>query len=296
MREDELIAAVRAQLDDPAGVTGIGDDCAIFSHDGELCVSVDGIVEGRHFAASDAPEAVGRKAAAAALSDLAAMGARPVGALVSLHCPERWDAQVIMTSLRTELQRHDCALLGGDTTAADALVISVTVWGKPAEGGRLLRRSGAAVGDLLVVTGWLGGSLASGRHLRPEPRLLEGLWLAGFDAVSAMMDVSDGLATDGPRLAAANACGSLLLPRSAPIHEDVPQRGDIVRAAMCDGEDYELLFTLRPDAWPELAVQWPFDNLPLTIVGMLCEEPGSWVEDDYGRVMLSPYAGFEHEV
>ncbi|MEK7413406.1 MAG: AIR synthase related protein, partial [Planctomycetota bacterium] len=172
--ENKLIRALRERARAPDGMTGIGDDCCIWTPRGETCLSVDAIAENHHFRRGDDPRAVGRKAAAAAISDLAAMGARPVGAVVAISCSAHWDAAAVMDGLASELERLHCPLLGGDTTAADSLVVSVTVWGEAVSGtqgtpGRLVRRSGGRTGDLLVVTGSFGGSLASGRHLRPEP-------------------------------------------------------------------------------------------------------------------------------
>ena len=296
MDESKLIDEVRRIVsDDPAGQVGIGDDACIWNPGGATCLSVDGMVEGKHFTSNTAPQDVGRKAAAAALSDIAAMGAMPVGATVSLHAPEHWDSLAVMRGLVDELQRHGCHCFGGDTTAAEQLVVSVTVWGETVEGGRLLRRNGASAGDLLIVTGALGGSFASGRHLRPEPRLAEGQWLAKQDAVTAMMDISDGLAADAPKLAAASGCGNLLLPGQIPIHSDLAQVPHAIEQALGDGEDFELLFAVEPAAWPTLNLAWPFDTA-IHSVGWLLQQPGSFIEDPFGRMAPSPFSGFEHKV
>lgn len=292
MRENDLIRQLRERVADPAGVTGIGDDCCVWTPGGTTCLSVDAIVEGVHFRADDSPALVGRKAAGAALSDLAAMGARPVGAAVALSCPARWDAAAVMGGLIDELARHGCPLLGGDTTGAEQLTVSVTVWGERVA-SRFLLRSGAQAGDLLVVTGPLGGSLASGRHLRPEPRFAEGQWMAGQPYVRALMDLSDGLASDAPRLAEASGCGCLLLPNEVPVHPDVPTMSDTARAACCDGEDFELLAAVDAAHWPNLQLAWPFER-PLSRVGWLLDEPGTFIEDRNGRLAPLPWRGFEH--
>jgi thiamine-monophosphate kinase len=271
---------------------GIGDDCCIWTPKGETCLSVDAIVEGLHFSAGDEPKLVGRKAAGAALSDIAAMGGRPVGAVVSLSCPARWNAETVMDGLLDELQRHGCPLLGGDTTASDQLVISVTVWGERAS-ARFVTRTGAGPGDLLIVTGPLGGSLASGRHLRPEPRFAEGQWLADQPFVRAMMDISDGLAADAPKLAAANGCGCILLPAEVPVHPDVPGSAEPAKAACCDGEDFELLAAVAAEHWPSLQLAWPFPR-PLVRVGWLLQEPGTFIEDRRGRMVPMEWQGYEH--
>ncbi|MBA2482088.1 MAG: thiamine-phosphate kinase [Planctomycetes bacterium] len=292
MKENDLIRNLRARVTDPSGVTGIGDDCCVWTPGGPTCLSVDAIVEGRHFRSEDEPALVGRKAAGAALSDLAAMGARPVGAVVALSCPARWNGEAVMAGLIAELERHGCPLLGGDTTASDQLVVSVTVWGERAS-ARFLVRSGAGPGDLLIVTGPLGGSLASGRHLRPEPRFAEGQWLADQPYAHAMMDLSDGLAADAPKLAQASGCGCLLLPQDVPVHPDVAQMSDGAKAACCDGEDYELLVAVSAEHWPNLQLAWPFPR-PLSRVGWLLDQPGAFIEDRQGRVVPMTWTGFEH--
>lgn len=293
--EQALIRAVGAANPAPEGMLGIGDDCCVWTPRGPTCLSVDAIAEGRHFTTDADPRLVGRKAAAAALSDLAAMGAVPVGAAVAISCPGRWDAAAVMAGLSAELARHVCPLLGGDTTGADSLVVSVTVWGEgdPEARGRLLRRSGGQVGDLLVVSGPLGGSLRSGRHLTPEPRLAEGRWLARQGFVHALMDLSDGLAADAPKLAEASGCGCLLLPEQVPVHPDVPELSDTVTAAMCDGEDYELLAAVEPGMWPTLQLAWPFAS-DLAVVGWLIPEAGAWMEDRSQRRVPLAMRGFEH--
>lgn len=293
--EEALIKAVAAAQNAPPGMLGIGDDCCVWTPRGPTCLSVDAITEGRHFTADAPPGLIGRKAAAAALSDLAAMGAVPVGAVVALSCPGRWDAAAIMAGLGDELRRHGCPLLGGDTTGAEALTVSVTVWGEadPEARGRLLTRAGGQAGDLLVVTGPLGGSLRSGRHLTPEPRLAEGRWLARQPFVHALMDLSDGLASDAPRLATASGCGCLLLPEQVPVHPDVPDLSDTVTAALCDGEDFELLAAVEPGLWPTLQLAWPFPS-PLAVVGWLLPEPGAWMEDRGQRRVPLALRGFSH--
>lgn len=295
--ESSLIRALRARIRDPAGMRGIGDDCCVWTPGGPTCLSVDAVAEGRHFTADTPPALVGRKAAAAALSDLAAMGARPVGAVAALSCPARWDALAVMQGLADELDRHGCPLLGGDTTGADSLVVSVTVWGEgvatAGAAARLVGRDGGVAGDLLVVTGPLGGSLASGRHLRPEPRLAEGQWLAQHGFVHAMMDLSDGLAADAPKLAGAAGCGCLLLPEQVPVHDDVAAFSDTVTAAMTGGEDYELLVAIEAAQWPTLQLAWPFAN-PLAVVGWLLPEPGGWMEDRHQRRVPLAFQGYEH--
>jgi thiamine-monophosphate kinase len=280
----------------------VGDDGCVVDVADRLTLSVDTVVEGRHFTAGTEPHAIGHKAMAAALSDLAAMGAIPVGALVALSGPSSvWAA--IQAGMADCAESYACLVIGGDTTTADAVTVSVTVLGRPAvAGGRLLTRDAAQSGDLLVVTGRLGGaydaSTGNGRHLRPEPRLTAGQWLAQRDFVHAAMDLSDGLLVDAQRLAAASGRGLVLFGSQLPLHADIPTWTDGVRAAMTDGEDYELLFSVDPAQWPTLMLAWPFaDELPLTQVGMLRSEADLvLVEDSMGRLGPPPAAWqvFEH--
>lgn len=292
MREGELIRALRARISDPHGVIGIGDDCCVWTPGGPTCLSTDTIVEGRHFTLQATPAQVGRKAAGAALSDLAAMGAVAKGAVVAITCPSRWDSLAVMDGLIIELERHGCPLLGGDTSGGEELSLTVTVWGEAAQ-GRFLYRSGGRPGDLLVVTGPLGGSLIAGRHLAPEPRFAEGAWLAGHPAVHACMDLSDGLAADAPKLARSSGCGCLLLPGQVPVHGDVPEMSDAVAAAMQDGEDYELLAAIAPEHWPNVQLAWTFSR-PLSVVGWLIEQDAMQMEDRSGRVVPLAFRGYEH--
>lgn len=295
MRERDLHAWLTERCRPPATMLGIGDDCCIFPADGAVALSTDSIVEAVHFAPDTAPAAIGRKAAAAALSDLAGMAAIPIGAVVAIHGGAGHDLPGVMQGLAAELERHGCPLLGGDTARSATLVVNVTVWGRPGPSGRLLRRDGGQIGDLLIVTGALGGSLTSGRHLQPEPRLGEAQFCARHDCVHAAMDLSDGLALDARRLAEASGCGALLLIDQLPIHADVPGGRDAAHQAATDGEDFELLIAVTAARWPELAMAWPFDELPLTVVGWLVEQPGLWQEAGRDLVPLE-WLGYDHEL
>lgn len=144
-----------------------------------------------------------------------------------------------------------------------------------------------------MVTGPLGGSLASGRHLRPEPRFACGQWLAASPYVHACMDLSDGLAADAPKLAAASGRGCILLPGEVPVHDDVPPMSDTARAACCDGEDFELLAAVSAAHWPQLQLAWPFSPA-LERVGWLVDQAGTWCETPDGRLVPLPWNGFEH--
>jgi thiamine-monophosphate kinase len=296
MRENDLIAWLQRRHGVTApGTTGIGDDCCTWRASGEVCLSVDAIVEGVHFLTTDSDADVGMKAAGAALSDLAAMGADPVGAAVILQVGPGRDARSLMAACGDRLVACGCPLLGGDTVSAPATALGVTVWGRPGPAGRLIRRRGAVAGDRLVVTGALGGSLASGRHLRPEPRLAEGRWLAAQGSVRAMMDLSDGLAADAAKLATASGLGCRIAAGAVPRHPDTARCLDPLAAAFVDGEDFELLLAVDPAGWDGLARAWPF-TLSLTAIGELIAGTGVEIEDAQGRRQTCPYAGYEHRL
>ncbi|HEY0630869.1 MAG TPA: thiamine-phosphate kinase [Thermoleophilaceae bacterium] len=263
MGELELIAAIKAALGPaPARVlTGPGDDAAVVRADAVLATSTDTVVDGVHFSLSThSPADVGHKALATALSDIAAMGAGPGEAYVALVMPPHFGGALeLVEGMRELAARHGVALAGGDVVSGPVLAITVTVTGWSGAADRLVYRSGARPGDIVGVTGELGGSgaglrlLESGespperdalvtRHRRPEPLLATGLALAAV-GVSAMIDVSDGVATDAGHLAAAS--GALI-----EIHlADLPLAAGVESAsfAATAGDDYELLFTAPPD-------------------------------------------------
>ena len=221
-------------------LVGPGDDCAWLRSRGSLAVSTDSFTEGIHFQRTWAPgEQVGARAMAAALSDLAASRARPIGCVVAIASPIFDDyCDAVMAGVNAAAERWACPLLGGDTTRApEKLGLHITVLGEPSGPGPLLR-SGAAAGDLLLLSGPLGASA------RAVARLLDGedaRWpivrprldlLPQLDAATAGIDISDGLLADGEHLAKASGL-RLVLDRQ-------PQWDD---AALCGGEDYELLVT-----------------------------------------------------
>jgi len=248
-------------------LTGVGDDCAVLRGEGKshfLLFKTDVMVENVHFTRKASPEKIGHKALARALSDLAAMGARPLAAVITLGVPAGESPQrlrAIYRGLEKTAKKYAVDLVGGETTRAAQLFLNVALLGE-CRGYRPVLRSGARAGDLIFVTGRLGGTQA-GRHLTFTPRLAEGEWLARRGFASALMDLSDGLGADLPRLAAASGAGFQLdesaIPRS---------RGATLQAALDDGEDYELLFTVRPSRAESLKKMWPF-AAPLHCIGVM---------------------------
>ena len=249
---------------------GIGDDAAVLKPPpGErVLVSTDAHVEGVHFHwKTSAPVTVGRRALVANLSDLAAMGGRPLGFVLALAAPPRLEVRRldgVVRGLVAEAERHACPLVGGNVTRARETSLTITVLGS-ARPGRILTRRGARNGDRILVTGCVGGSALEvaraarcGTRIRrvPEPRLAAGRLLARTRGVGACIDVSDGVGADLGHLLAAGLGGPLgaqLDPAGLPTPRGFGPACrrlglEPTRLALSGGEDWELLFTLRPGA------------------------------------------------
>jgi thiamine-monophosphate kinase len=307
--ESELIAHLKPLL--PTNdfvVTGAGDDCAVLelgAPDTQTLFKTDAVVEGIHFTAHTEPERVGRKALARCLSDIAAMGGTPTAAVVTLGLPRGFEPERVKSlyrGLNRLAAQYQIAVVGGETTTnPGGWLVNVALLGTVPR-GRALLRSGATAGDALFVTGALGGSLA-GKHLDFEPRLAEGRWLLEFGGVSALMDLSDGLASDLPKLLAASGVAGAELRKSAvPISRearDHARTSELAKppfvAAVTDGEDFELLFTVKSGHAVRLLDEWKaqFPSLPLSCIGKLTAKPGILVRSDEG-VRPLPTRGYEH--
>ncbi len=273
--EDAFLRRLLPRLPGNAGVVaGAGDDCAVVRgpRRGELLLlKTDAVVEDVHFTKDTPPGLVGRKALARVLSDMAAMGGRPAHALVTLAAPPQtalaWVDQ-LYAGLIAMARRFGVSVAGGETTRARQRWVSVALTGTvPAK--QWAARGGGRAGDVLLVTGRLGGSLA-GWHLKFEPRVEQGQWLAANAPLHAMMDLSDGLAKDLPRLAGMAGLAFVVDGSSLPR-----RRGCTEQQAWSDGEDYELLLAVPAQAVPALRRKWRqrFPKLPLTPIGRLVK-PG----------------------
>ncbi len=295
MLESELHHRIRlaaAEASNAAAAAGVvvvgpGDDCAVVATPAaSQLLTVDHLIEGRHFVGPFAPQAgaaagtplelIARKAIARSVSDIAAMAGRPAWALATAAFPAgtpQAAADELCDWLFRWATTFGCPLVGGDVAAFSAsqtpLVLTVTVGGTPHEGRGPVLRSTAKPGDAVYITGPMGNSLASGRHLTFTPRTREAAVLASVlgTGLHAMMDLSDGLGRDGARIARASNVRLILDPSSFPINADVPQvRGHDAAAggfgghphsralaAASDGEDYELLLTAPPLSTAETA-------------------------------------------
>lgn len=286
---------------------GIGDDAALLAqHTGhQTVVTTDLLMDGVDFILKDCgPFAAGRKALAVNLSDLAAMGAQPVAAFVSLCLPRSKDAghdlrfaQHLMQGMLPLAEEFDCPIAGGDTnTWTGPLAINVTAIGEVAAGKAWLR-SGARPGDAILVTGSFGRSIA-GKHLTFVPRVNDARQLQemGCD-VHAAIDVSDGLSLDLSRLGAASGCGARVILDQIPLSQDATDHYGLsstaLEHALADGEDFELILAVPPGTAAQLLRDQPL-SVQLTQIGHFTAEPGLTQQLPDGRVRPLQARGYEH--
>jgi thiamine-monophosphate kinase len=297
---------------------GPGDDAAVIEPQPRMAdvLTTDALVEGIHFDRRFCPpDAIGHKALAVNLSDLAAMGAVPRAALLSLVLPgvlPASDVDALLDGLLALAARHRVALIGGNIARSPGpLVVDVTAIGAVAP-RRVLRRTGARPGDDVYVTGSIGGAAAGlqafremseladaqARYLRPEPRVRAGVLLGRNRAATACMDLSDGLSDAVRQVAAASGVGIAIQAEALPIPGEVrrwfeQRRADPAIAALAAGDDYELLFTSRPAHRGRLrAVRSHLGDLSITKIGVVTRRRDVVLETATGRQELP--RGFEH--
>lgn len=297
----------------PAGTgveVGIGDDAAVLRPPpgSDLVATVDAVVEGVHFGRAFSPEEVGWKSLAVNLSDLAAMGARPLWALVALATPPDADLgwlERVGRGISRCARRHGTSVVGGNVTAAGQTSLTVTVVGVVRR-GRALLRSGARVGDLLVVSGTLGDAalgLSPGaapalraRQRRPVPRLALGQGSAGV--ARASIDISDGLLQDLGHLCEASGTGARVeldrLPLSRAYRAATKGRADPLEEALSGGEDYELLLAVPPARLRALQEVAHRARTPVAVIGAMEAKAGIRVVKGGGALHRPRRAGFDH--
>lgn len=310
MNEFDLIrryfAPTDALADQQAGVAlGIGDDCAVLTPPAgmQLVISTDTLVAGRHFPLDTDAYSIGWKSAAVNLSDLAAMGAKPHSLLLALSLPAV--DEVFLAEFSRGLfdlcAQHGVRLIGGDTSKSPTLSITITALGW-VERGQAVQRSGAAVGDLIVLTGTVGDAAYALQHRnsplqhrldRPTPRVTFGQAVRGL--ASAMLDVSDGLAQDLGHILQASAVGAWIdvdqLPLS-PIVAAMPLQSRL-HWALKGGDDYELCLTIAQDRLAQLQQIAEQTYTPITVIGQIDATSGLRLQHD-GLPWLMDLTGFMH--
>ena len=319
--EDALVDRVRRAFSAPGSASSlriaIGDDAAVWrpTPGQEIILTCDWFLQGTHFLLDRHPaHSVGWKALARAASDLAAMGAEPRCFLLSLALPVsltgKW-LEEFLRGLRAASRNLNCPAAGGDTTRRDRVLINLTVVGECRDGCAILR-SGARPGDALFASGRLGeadyglgliqqntGRLNSRdphlrKHLYPQPRLAVGTWLAERRLASAMLDLSDGLSTDLPRLCQASAVGARLEAQRIPcprISKVDARKFDPLSLALHGGDDYELLFTVPPKNISQIPRR--IVAVPVTLIGHITREKQILLVAENGNKSPLPQKGWD---
>jgi thiamine-monophosphate kinase len=322
-----LIARLTAGLASrPDVLLGVGDDCAVLDLGGDqvLLATCDALMDGQQFLQQHAsPEAIGRHAMAVNLSDIASMGGWPRYALVSLLLPADLSTAFmdgVYAGLRAEAEAYGAVIVGGNITGSATFGIDITLLGQ-ARRGQVMQRGGAQPGDALLVTGTLGEAAAGlGLLLHPDvaappaiterlksaqfvpvPRVSEGRLLAALGTVTAMLDISDGLAADLGHLCERSGVGARLDEAALPIPEAAHVAAQLTGQnaldwALFGGEDYQLLFTAPPAAVPRIMKSvWIATGTPVTVIGeILPPEAGLTLRARDGAIRPLPARGWDH--
>lgn len=326
--EDDLIRQIQTIVGEPGEcvVHGIGDDTAVLSNPGSsshLLITTDMLVEDVHFnLAWSSPWQVGWKAVVASVSDIASMGGRPSSMVVSAGIKSKNRVVVVqqlVEGIAAAGAKYGVEIAGGDTVRSDKLVINIAMTGYVAAGKAILR-SGARDGDILYVTGTCGDSVAgldilsskgkvyfskaekilTDRHVAPEANLEGGLAAAASGAVTAMMDLSDGLATDLVRLAARSECGAIINLEDIPVSRELrtwcgENNVDPFATALTGGEDFNLLMAVNPSGAMVLEEIMAATGNKITAIGKITSKRGELILKNKNNESLQwPDSGFKH--
>ena len=279
---------------------GIGDDMAQVRLGGDesVLITTDMLLDGTHFDLSTATmERVGIKAMNCSLSDCAAMATIPVCAVVAVALPKGFGSAKLKRlhkGLVKAGRKFDCPLIGGDITAwtdkSSRFAVNVTMLSRPAPGIEPVRRNGAKVGDLICVTGTLGGSLRR-KHLSFTPRVHEALTIATAAKIHAMMDITDGLSTDLNRMCKQSDVGAVLDARWIPLSSDAKRTAHPLASALHDGEDFELLFALHSRDFSRIR---DLPGIRISCVGIFTEGKYLYIRGIDGRIRRLKPGGYDH--
>ena len=326
--EFELIKLLTDDLSyNPQTIVGVGDDCSVYeiAKKRYLLSTCDMLIEDVHFSRKTASAfLIGCKAVACSLSDIAAMGGRPLFMMISLGLPETMAEEFVQDlyiGIRSMCREHKVMLVGGDTVRSpDKMVIDVSMIGE-CPSGKFVLRSGAKPGDALVVTGYLGESAAgldllTGKraepdterrsrlieaHVAPEPRCPQGAYLAEEFEIHAMIDISDGFSGDLMHICEGSKLGARVWADKIPVSDTLKEfcsgaRVDPLDYAVNGGEDYELLFALAPPELKRLMRQWPKEfDIPLFHIGEMDKEiQGVHLLSEDGAERALDGRSFEH--
>lgn len=304
------------------------DDAAILPLDSDqvLSVTTDMLIEGRHFKAEwSSPEDIGYKSVAVNLSDIAAMGSRPLYLFSSLGLEtkntEKEQFHAFISGMEQACLDFSCTIEGGDTTRSEhGMVISITAIGKSSK-ANIKKRNAAIAGDIIAVTGSIGDAAGALELLyldqqkkdrspeaeslykklhRPKPRVDEGIWLGKQPQVHAMMDLSDGLSGDIRHITSASKCGAVIdierLPVSSALNDISENMGwSAQNLAATGGDDYELLFTVSAEKWDEFCRKAEAElNIPVTGIGTITTDTDDVQFKNKGKVLTDPLGGYDH--
>lgn len=287
-------------------LVGIGDDCAVIdaSRNQLQVITTDTILDGTHFdRLKCTARQIGRKSINCSISDIAAMGCKPAYALVSINFPTKIGGRFckeLFRGIKEVSDRYNTQIIGGDVVSGNCpLSINVTIIGTSPEPLKPIKRSGARPGDVIMVTGTLGGSILR-KHLDFEPRLLEGMTLNKDFCIHSMIDISDGLLIDLNHILEESDIGAVIDEKQIPISLDAYKFSKLtgkapIFHALSDGEDYELLFTVSKNEAKNILKSNPF-SIPLTPIGYIQRRKGLFIKDITGKERPIKPAGYEHQI